>query len=110
MRARAPDSLKAQSFLQYPLYDLLFSSCSCLVTSLSSLNIFVEVIYKLHSRAYISRKNSSTISSSLRQIIINHTAPIFLRLRCGSVATLFVAADLVLSVESFERELASRNR
>src|SRR5438045_1266804 len=52
----------------------------------------------------------STISSCLRQIIINHPAPIFLSLRCGGVAALFVAANLVLRIKSFKRELASRDR
>src|SRR5712691_6688189 len=46
------------------------------------------------------------VSSGLREIIINHPTPIFLCLSYGSVATFFVAADLVFGVKAFEGKFA----
>src|SRR5437867_330026 len=53
---------------------------------------------------------SLAISSRLAQIIIDHPAPILLRLRHRRVAAFFVPTDLVFGVESFEREFAGGDR
>src|ERR1051325_7164247 len=49
---------------------------------------------------------TSTIPPRLGQVIIDHSAPVFPGFRRRRVAALFVAADLVLRVETFEDEFA----
>src|SRR6266436_1002718 len=46
------------------------------------------------------------VFSRLCQIIVDHAAAILLRFRYCCISTLFIAADLVLSIETFEDKLA----
>src|ERR1043165_5937696 len=46
------------------------------------------------------------VTTRFSQVVVNHPAPILPRFGRGGVAALFVAADLVLGVETFEDELA----
>src|ERR1043166_9733186 len=54
----------------------------------------------------IYRLPALAVTSRLRQVVVNHPAAVFPRLRRRRVAAFLVAADLVLGVETFEDELA----
>src|SRR5260370_26486137 len=57
-----------------------------------------------------SKIGNLTVLSRLGQIVIDHAAPVFLSLcNCG-IAAFFIATDFVLSVKTFEDELASGNK
>src|SRR5262252_3156042 len=52
---------------------------------------------------------SLTVSTGLTQIIIDHSAPVLLRLGDCRVASFFIPADLIFRVQTFQRELAGGN-
>src|SRR5688572_30073856 len=53
---------------------------------------------------------TSTIFAGLGEVVVDHAATIFACFGDRSVATFFVAADLVLRVEAFEHELTGSNQ
>src|SRR6266403_5591668 len=57
-------------------------------------------------QSYGHSRSPLTVSSTLRQIIIDHPAPILLCFRHRRIAAFFVTADLVRGIEAFKHEFA----